>query len=82
MTRFLKWSIWTQILKLIGFIVVMGSQWIEPLASSQYSTMLLIVGFLLTFIGASAGSGWFFFRKTYELLEAEELERIKRKRRG
>lgn len=82
MTRYLKWGIWTRILALVGFIFVMCSQWIEPLASSQYSSMLLVVGFLLTFIGVSAATGKFIFRKTYASLAAEELERIKRKRRG
>ena len=81
MTRYLKWGIWTRVLALGGFIVVMCSQWIEPLASSQYSTMLLVVGFLLTFIGVSAATGKFISRKTYALFEAEELERIKNKRR-
>ena len=44
--------------------------------------MLLVVGFFLTFIGVSAATGKFIFRKTYALLEADELERIKNKRRG
>ena len=78
MTRYLKWGLITRIAALAGFLVAIVSQWWPPVASSRYSTVLLMLGFLVAFIGVFAGRGMFFFKKIYVRLETEELERKKR----
>jgi len=77
MTRYMKWGITTRLLAFLGVLLALGSQWLEPLASSQLATAVLVIGFVMAFIGVSAGSGWFMFRKIYSRLWQEELERIK-----
>ncbi len=77
MTRYMKWAIATRLLAGLGVFVAICSEWIASLASGLHASLVLAIGFAMAFIGVSAGSGWFMFRKIYSRLWQEELERIK-----
>lgn len=77
MTKYMKWGLISRFIAVIGFVMIMGSRWWDPIASSRYSLWVLGLGFVLSFVGIFAGKGMFFFRKRYRRIEIEELERRK-----
>lgn len=80
MTAYLKWGIISRLIAFLGLSIAVGSQWLEFITSSGYSTFALFIGFVLAFAGVSAGRGLFVFRTTYKRLEQEELQRLKQSR--
>jgi hypothetical protein len=80
MTAYMRWAIATRLIAFVGVLIAIGSQWVEPVVSSRYSTIALLVGFVLAFVGVSAARGIFMFRGVYKRLEQEELDRLKQVR--
>jgi hypothetical protein len=72
MDFYTRWLIRSRLLAFIGAVLALGSTALPELSTNKYSLLLLLIGFLLLFIGILDGFGMFQKKKIQQAVRDRE----------